>query len=677
MKTVFLAILLLVSAPSVTAAALRVDQILQEHAQHGYPPAAIGVEHLLQASDRPSDDAPLEVRRTYQFELGLYAAAANKMALAQSTLEKLQAMATGENCRSCRDQVLLIQGYMAMRQQKNPQVMEILARLEGSPSLEPRIALETQLLRAAQAERTGQYVPSIAAAVKAQEMAAKLDRPADQTRALNTQVLANIGRRDLDRALKLAIEGYEVASRINDRLHMVYFRGNQGVVHGHRGDEARKYAALQDVLELSRDQKGMEGAELATLVNLAEYHVSRKEYDRALKYSRQAEAMALRIDEPIGRAMAMFNTARALAETGNTDAGIAHLREAIRLGESTGAKGYVLDMYQGLAEIYRRADRVGDALDTMYRVVGLKDEITQLQRDAAVLELQEKYSAERKQREIERLSLDNARKQAAVKAGSLEKRLWVLLAVALFMAAVLLTQGLRGMRRKNIELAEDNASLAEESSVDPLTGAFNRRHCQRLMTHHEASLLQGRSRGQIGLVLLDVDFFKTVNDTYGHVAGDAVLVTVAQRLKTLVREKDALIRWGGEEFVLMLPGTSAEGLAAAAARVLSAIANEPVETDGVRIPITVSAGCIAWPMIGGQHWEDALHIADLALYLSKSTGRNRATCLMAVAEGANVDLIRRDLSAAQAAGDVVLHTVPGPNRPLPGEPLPAAATSAG
>lgn len=73
-----------------------------------------------------------------------------------------------------------------------------------------------------------------------------------------------------------------------------------------------------------------------------------------------------------------------------------------------------------------------------------------------------------------------------------------------------------------------------------------------------------------------------------------------------------------------------------------------------------SAGCVAWPAFAEQSWENALHIADLALYLSKTGGRNRATCLMRVAEEAVLERVQTDLAAAAAAGDVVLQTVPGP-----------------
>lgn len=214
------------------------------------------------------------------------------------------------------------------------------------------------------------------------------------------------------------------------------------------------------------------------------------------------------------------------------------------------------------------------------------------------------------------------------------------------------------MRHANRKLSGDIAVLAEQPIDDPITGAFNRRHCHSLMGQHEAHLVgvDGRqAHPGVGLMLLDVYFFKKVNDTWGHAAGDRVLVESARRLNALVRQLDAVVRWGGEEFVLVLPGTPAQGV-----EVLAAVADEPVDRGDCRIAVTVSIGSTAFTLAPGLHWEDSLHVADLALYLSKSGGRNRATCVTRVEAGADTARLRTDLAVVQAAGDVGLNTVAVP-----------------
>ena len=178
-------------------------------------------------------------------------------------------------------------------------------------------------------------------------------------------------------------------------------------------------------------------------------------------------------------------------------------------------------------------------------------------------------------------------------------------------------------------------------------------------------MLAGKSRDRnysagVGLMLLDVDHFKHINDTWGHAAGDVVLVELARRLQVLVRQHDVVVRWGGEEFVLVLPGTSPEGMTVLAERTLRVVGDAPVMWEGTAIPVTVSAGCVTYPLLHGQPWQDSLKVADLAMYLAKQSGRNRAVCVLDVVEGASPELLLGDLSGAHAAGHVALQTVLGP-----------------
>jgi diguanylate cyclase (GGDEF)-like protein len=127
-----------------------------------------------------------------------------------------------------------------------------------------------------------------------------------------------------------------------------------------------------------------------------------------------------------------------------------------------------------------------------------------------------------------------------------------------------------------------------------------------------------------------------------------------------VREQDAVVRWGGEEFVLVLPGTMAHGLPVIAAKALAALGREPVLHEGREIALRASAGAIAWPAWPAQKWTEALHLADLALYMSKTGGRNRATCFLGLREGGDRGKVLADLAGAAMAGDAELQVVPGP-----------------
>jgi two-component system, cell cycle response regulator len=168
------------------------------------------------------------------------------------------------------------------------------------------------------------------------------------------------------------------------------------------------------------------------------------------------------------------------------------------------------------------------------------------------------------------------------------------------------------------ELQERNAALEELSRIDSLTGLYNRRYLdQELARRHSDSLRHGYP---LSVVLLDVDHFKLVNDTYGHAAGDQVLRAFAGRLHRQLRAGDVGGRWGGEEFLLILPHTDLEGAFAVAERIRSATAAEPVRADGQSIPVTVSGGCALGPF-GSS--EAMVKLADARLYQAKLAGRNQ------------------------------------------------------
>jgi len=162
--------------------------------------------------------------------------------------------------------------------------------------------------------------------------------------------------------------------------------------------------------------------------------------------------------------------------------------------------------------------------------------------------------------------------------------------------------------------------LRLQANHDGLTGAWNRTAILGLL--HREFELAARSGGTIGLIMLDLDYFKNVNDTYGHLAGDDVLVEAAQRMRQAVRSYDLVGRYGGEEFLIVSPDCNTEQIQVCAERIRSAMAREPVLAYGAKISITVSAGtAILAPGLNTER--EALAAADAALYDAKSAGRNR------------------------------------------------------
>lgn len=175
--------------------------------------------------------------------------------------------------------------------------------------------------------------------------------------------------------------------------------------------------------------------------------------------------------------------------------------------------------------------------------------------------------------------------------------------------------------RYAVKLAASFAALRQLATYDDLTGLLNRREFDRVL-HDEQE--RARRFGQsVSLVMLDVDRFKSVNDTHGHQIGDEILKEVSRRIRGQVRDVDRVARFGGEEFAVVLLQTDRAGAAEFAARINAAVKREPVKTSsGIELPITISAGVASLPA-------DALTAsalvaaADKSLYAAKAAGRDR------------------------------------------------------
>ena len=181
-----------------------------------------------------------------------------------------------------------------------------------------------------------------------------------------------------------------------------------------------------------------------------------------------------------------------------------------------------------------------------------------------------------------------------------------------------------------IALAVSNVRLRDrlrhQSLRDQLTGLYNRRFLDDWLVKQLSQATRNDSR--LGLAILDLDHFKRFNDTYGHLAADRVLVGFAEVLEGSLRAEDVACRWGGEEFLIAMPGADANAVRGAVERIQEGLlALAPRDDDGVRIsPPTVSVGVVSFPEHARTH-DALLFRADQALYDAKHNGRNR--CVIA------------------------------------------------
>jgi diguanylate cyclase len=168
------------------------------------------------------------------------------------------------------------------------------------------------------------------------------------------------------------------------------------------------------------------------------------------------------------------------------------------------------------------------------------------------------------------------------------------------------------------------SSIKNIAIYDTLTNLYNRRYFEeRLGMEAQKSFYHGADGAALSLVMVDIDHFKKVNDTFGHTEGDKVLCEISSLLKASVRKKDTVARYGGEEFILILPEAGIDESSMIAERIRKLVETTSFDVGKVRINLTVSLGISNFPGHRPRSKEDLIKMADLALYDAKRSGRNK------------------------------------------------------
>ena len=178
---------------------------------------------------------------------------------------------------------------------------------------------------------------------------------------------------------------------------------------------------------------------------------------------------------------------------------------------------------------------------------------------------------------------------------------------------------------RGIAMALRNAithnQLQRLAANDPLTGIYNRRF--GMIRFNEEFSRATRNSNPLGVIMFDIDHFKSFNDTYGHIVGDNVLASVTKIAKKAIREGDFMLRYGGEEFLVILPGASYSDTQFVASRLVRMVDDNRIHHIDQELHVTISVGFTSYPENDVSDEKGLIDTADKALYIAKETGRNR------------------------------------------------------
>jgi len=477
---------------------------------------------------------------------------------------------------------------------------------------------------------------------------------------------------DHEKALEHLLRGLELAELTRDREIELRAMGYVGFIHRDQKNHDKAVEQFTRAAELAR-KVGKTNYLTAAINEIGNVYYFQGQYEKALEIKYQALAIAreARLREPeayclndlgdilskLGRhpeALERFVQAekllsgqgreRELAFVLNSQASeLVHLGRAqeaaelagqvIEQARATGIRDLLADSLETLARAEAAGGRHAEAFAALRESNTVRGQLFDERGSRRIAELQVRFDLERKERQIReledahainslRLSRERLLRYAAV-GGLLLLGALAFLVFNRYRLSVKARRALQAahdeIHAKNQELHDANVRLERAALHDALTGLLNRRGMMERIELERIRYM--RSQKPFSVVLGDIDFFKSINDRHGHQVGDHVLSGVARVIGDGVRRQDASARWGGEEFLILLPETELAGALTVAEKIRARIEEHAFEAGGGRVPVTMTFGVAQWDPAGSI--DACTRQADEALYEGKRGGRNR------------------------------------------------------
>jgi diguanylate cyclase (GGDEF)-like protein len=512
------------------------------------------------------------------------------------------------------------------------------------------------------ANSLGVKVTATAHAQAAYVLAERAGDPYRQVLNLSALAVAAKRRGEPDLARELMTQAKRLSSHGGSLALQAHISNAEALVAGSPRDPKAALHWLEEALSLAT-QASAPRLEAQILSNLTDVYGQLGRPADALRAAERAMPIVREHHDLRAERVLINNAGTAKIGLGRIGEGKQDLARVLELWQRSGETAGQAETLAEFGEALGAAGDARGALELYHRERALSAELMNANRVVALRELRSRNDADAHQRDIELLARDNLLKTEAIANRDLTQRIWWLLAAVMVLAIALVALLYFRVRETHKRLAINHDQLRVQSERDPLTNLANRRHFQDVMARQAGESADGGFEG--ALLLVDIDHFKHINDAHGHGAGDQVLVEVARRLNDAVRRDDLIVRWGGEEFLILAPRAAPEQAEQIAERVLRSLGQTPVSLGGVALRVTASIGYARFPLPPyntAVAWEQAINLADMALYTAKNQGRNRAFGITSTTAATRTALrdVEADFDRAWHEGRVTLAQSVGP-----------------
>jgi diguanylate cyclase (GGDEF)-like protein len=470
---------------------------------------------------------------------------------------------------------------------------------------------------------------------------------------------------DYDQALSVQLESLALRERLGDKNAIALSMNNIGIIYDRTGDYDKALDYFQKALEL-RKNSGAQNRIAATLTNIGDVYLEKREYQKALDAQEEGLMLRKRVGDKEGTAFSLQRLGKIYLEMGRLDLARVNFTDALASAEQTGDKNTQANSLIGLADVARgqgrgreavqfagrglaiaqqaslhdlrrRAwetlsaaqEKAGDAAGALASYKHFKEENDRIfdeEKSRRLEGLERRYQSQKRESELQRLKGDEAVRERSADRQRFQMNLVI---GATLLLGIL---GFGAYRRHVVA-----ARIAEALSItDTLTGLKNRRFVLQTIGADLAASQRRRralrpgeqtTDGDLVFLLIDIDRFKSVNDEFGHRAGDAVITQITAVLREICRASDTLARWGGDEFLIVSRFTNRRYAAVFAERIRTEIERESFSLgDGRSLRRTCSIGFASHPFSLSHPdvltWEQIVAVADEALYMAKRAGSN-------------------------------------------------------